>query len=498
MNKSTLLAVVVFVGLAVAAVVTLRAKPERGITRISFKDVKPESVTAVVIEGSNPIELRKQDGTWMLGSKHADESAVKRLLDAVVGMESSELVTRSAGRFAELEVEGEKATRVKLLAGGSTIADFTVGTPSTSGSHVRVGDAVYSVAAVYRSTVSRPRAGWLDLALFHDPAENVRKIEVRLRGEVPYVLVREDNKWRLDDPSLMPEGQRFDRVAAQRLASSLAGARAADALEQAPGTEVSGLSDEADTLVFQVGAKEGDIATRTLQLGSDGEKDQVYARASTRDDVVTVPKYLAANLRKKLADLRDMTLLSFDTSKAARLELVEAKRRLVFERSDGAWRIGESTEEPANDFQLDGAIVQRRLTELTALRAVADAPVVPAKTTGLDKPAARASVTLEDGQTAAVEFGAETKWNDQVAVFARGNADNRIYLVATRDRDRVLAGLGSFAKREAPSGLGNLNPEALRNLPPEVRENLLRQLAEQQQRQRILDSLQSGQSAGEK
>jgi hypothetical protein len=224
----------------------------------------------------------------------------------------------------------------------------------------------------------------------------------------------------------------------------------------------------------------------------------VYARASTRDDVVMVPKYLAANLRKKIADLRDLTLLSVDTAKAARLELVEAKRRLVFERSGGTWSIRESTEEPAADFQLDGAMVQRRLTELAGARAVAEAPTGTPRTTGLDNPRTHASVTLEDGQKVALEFGNETKWNDQTAVFARGNADNRVYLVPTRDRDRILAGLGSFVKREPPSGLGNLSPEALRNLPPEVRENLLRQLAEQQQRQRLLESLQSGPSAGGK
>jgi hypothetical protein len=498
MNKSTLLAVVVFVGLAVATVFTLRGKPERGITRLSFRDVKPESVTAVVIEGPNPVELRRQDGAWLVGSKRADESAVTRLLDAVPKMESSDLVTRNEGRFAELEVEGEKATRVKLLAGGTTLADFFVGTASTAGSHIRVGNAVYSVAGAYRNTFSRPRSGWLDLALFHDTADNVQRVEVKLRGEAPYALVRENDQWRLETPPSMPEAQRFDRSAAQRLANSLATARAADIPEQAPGNEVSGLTDGADTLIFAVNVKEGESATRSLQLGSDGDKDQVYARASTRDEVVMLPKYVAANLRKKLADLRDMTLLSLDTAKADRLELVEANRQLVFERSNGAWRIEKCSEEPAKDFQLDGTLVQRRLSELAGVRAVADAPVAVPKMTGLDKPTARAAVTLEDGQTVALEFGKETKWNDQPAVFARGNADSRIYLVPTRDRDRLVAGLGSFVKREPTSGLGNLSPEALRNLPPEVRENLLRQLAEQQQRQRLLESLQSGQSAGGK
>ena len=51
-------------------------------------------------------------------------------------------------------------------------------------------------------------------------------------------------------------------------------------------------------------------------------------------------------------------------------------------------------------------------------------------------------------------------------------------------------------KREPAGGLGNIDPAALRDLPPEVRESLLRQMAEQQQRQKLMESLQSGQAAG--
>jgi len=492
MNKSTLLAVLVFAALAAAAIVTLREKPERGITRLSFRGLEPEAVTAIEIEGPNPVQLRKQDGVWMVEGKRADEAAVKRLLDAVAAVDTSNLVTRNTTRFAELEVEGDKAVRVKLLAGDATVADFVVGSAASGGSNVRSGDVVYTVAGMYRGAFSHARTGWLDLALFREEPEDVRKVEVKLDGKQPYALVRDGEEWRLEDPSLMPEGYRFDAAAARGLVNALVRARARDILDDDPGSEKTGLTDHADTLAFQVASSSGETGSRSLSLGAERQKDEIYARASTREELVTLPAYLAESLRKTVADLRDLTLMSVGPSEAERLEIVQPDKRLVFELSGGTWQIAESTERPPEDFDLDEGAVRRRLAQLAVARAQAEAPPTSPEAAGLEKPSAHISVTLSGGDVVTLKFGNESKLNDQSVVFARGNADERIYLVRTAERDSLLGGLQTFARREAPGGgLGHLDPEKLQNLPPEVRESLLRQLAEQQQRQRLVDSLQS-------
>ncbi len=493
MNRSTLIAVLVCVALAVAVAVTIREKPERGITKVGFTGFDPESASSIVIEGAKPIEISRLEGAWFVGEKRADDSAVKRLLESVARIDSSELVTRNPDRFDALEVEGEKATRVAITAHGATVVDFVIGKASGGGSHVRVGDAVYVVPGVYRSTFSQDRAAWLDRTLFSDKQDDVQKVQVNLRGEPGYTLVREGKDWQLEDPSLMPAGHRFDRDAAHRLVSALVTARAADVLDEDPGAEVSGLTDGADTLLFDVAGEEGETVTRTIRLGADGENDAVYARVSMRDDLVTVPAHLARNLRKKLSDLRDLRLMSFDVGRAARVELVDGEKRLVFERSGDKWSIAESTEEPGDDFDLDAAMVRRRIGEVANIRALGEAETEAPKVTGLVDPAGRVSVHLEGGEVAVLEFGSATTWGDQEAVFARGNADDRVYLVQKRNRDRLLGGLDTFARRgPAAGGLGNLDPEALRNLPPEVRESLLRKLAEEQQRKRLIESLEAG------
>ena len=47
----------------------------------------------------------------------ADKNAVKRLLEAIPKIDSSDLVTQDSSRFAEQEVDEEKGTRVAVFSG---------------------------------------------------------------------------------------------------------------------------------------------------------------------------------------------------------------------------------------------------------------------------------------------------------------------------------------------------------------------------------------------
>jgi len=489
MNKSTCIA------LAVVAISTLREKPERGITRISLAGLAPEEVSGIAIEGPRPVELRKDDGRWQVAGKPADENAVKQLLEAVVQIQSSDLVTKNPLRFAALEVEGEEAIRVRLTADGQTLADFVVGTSSDGGAHVRVDDAVYLVDALRPAVFARARPAWLDRTLFRDEEKEVNKVDVNLQGQQAYTLIRDGENWQLEDPSMMPAGHRFDYRAARSLVSSLVNARAQDILDEDPGVEASGLADETDILTYSVGAKAGETSAHSLRLGAPAPDGGVFARASTRDEIVTVPAYVAGALRKTATDLRDLTLMSLEANAVQRLELVDGTRRLVFERSNQQWRIAESTDEIPGDFEFDAYQVDRRIRMVAGLRAVAEAEGFIAKKTGLEKPAGYISLTLTGGDTAKMVFGAKTTWEDDEALFVRGNADERVYLIRPATRSTVLAGVETFAKREAPPGAPALDPQALQNLPPEVRDSLLRQMAEQEQKQRILEALEARKSA---
>lgn len=480
MNKSTLIAVLVFVALVIGAVSTMQDKPERGVVRLSMAHVDAAAVDRLLLGADDGISIEKVDGRWRIDGKLADQTSVERLVDAVAGIESSDLASRNPDRFGALEVDDDKGVRVRLFAAGREIADLVVGSSAQGGSHVRAGGEVYAVRGVYRASFARDRASWVERRLFLDAEGDVTRVEVAVAGDPPYALVSRDGAWQLEETSAMPEGQRFDAEAASRLVRSLVTLRADEILDEEP-EEAAGLADAGDRLTFHV---EGDERARSLLLAAAGD-GVVYARSSERERLATLRPPLADNLRVRLTDLRDLGIFRIDMQQAVRLELQDGADRLAFDKVDGAWQLSDKTVDVPDDFALDRAGVMRRLSDMSRAKALAEDP-----TAVFDVAAAmqKLVVTLGDGSTAVLAFGPESTWEGQAVAAAVGNADAKTYVVATALRDQLLRGLDSFARSEpaAGGGLGGLDPEALQNLPPEIRDSLLKQMAEEQQKQEMI------------
>lgn len=491
MNKSTIAALLVFAGLAAGAYVTFRQPAERGVTRISFADVEPDRVTRVVVEESDKVELKKDDGAWKVEGKLADKDAVERLLAAVEKIDSSDLASRNEEHYAEFEVGAEKGAHVQVFAGAAPVAEFVIGKSGRGGSYVLADGAVYLVPGVYRGTFARSRSAWLDRKLFAESIDGVEKVEVALAGETPYVLTKQDGGWALADSSLLPAGQRFDAKAAESLVRSLVSAQATDFLDEDPGSEQTGLGEGADQLVFHLGGGE----SRTLEIGKDKDSSGVYAKASTRGDVATLSSYTARGLRKKVADLRDLRLMSFEPSEVKRVEIDGADKRLVLEREAGDWKVAESSEKLGDDFAVDPQLVTRRIAMVADLKASEDAD----GEVEVKDPKARVALTLSDDRVVTLAFGDETKTEENEVVLARGNADDRLYYVTKASRDGVLRGAESFKKSAQPGGFAGIDPEALKNLPPDVQDAIRKQMAQEQQKQKLFETLekQQAQKGGE-
>lgn len=482
MKKSTILAIAVFAALLVGALAMMREKPERGITRISFADVKPDQVSRIETRGKSSVKLTKDGDVWKLeDGKRADSVAIQRLLEAIPKIQSSTVVTRNAERFSELEVDDEKGTGIVLASGDRELADFVVGKTARGGAHVRVDDTVYTVRGVFPSVFAREPGQWIEKKLFDVDREEVEKVEVSLADGTRYNLVLKDSKWGLEDPSVLPAGFRFDASQAEGVANQVINARANEVLDTDPGDDKTKLGGTTDS--FTLVAKDG--SRKTLRLGGESDEKNVYARADGWDEVLTLFPHSSRALRKTPTDMRDLALMSFVPNDVVKLEIENGADRLRFERDvDGkTWKVAETTGEPPADFQLDPMKVEQRVVAMRSARASAIAPEGAAAK--LDEPTAKLTATTDKGETAVLAFGAETKEDDRGAVFARGNADASTYLVAEFTRESLTGGLPSFAVQAAPPGGmamggGGLDAAALQNLPPDVREKIMKQLAQQQ------------------
>lgn len=507
MNRTTLIAIAVFAVLAVGVILTRGQAPERGIERVNFSTLDPDSVDAIAVSGPNPVKLEKKGGEWKVASigKDADASMVKRALEQLAKVDTSDLVTRSEARFEELGVSGEKAVEVVVRAGPKSVAKVTIGEGASGGSYILAEDRVFSAKGIYRSVFDREADQWLDRRLFRGRSiDDLKRVEVSLGGESQFAIEKNGGTWKLPDGFETPAGFRFDKNAARSLASTLVNLRARDVVLDA--VEKPGVAESGDlfTLTFGDGDS-GAAGSVILKLGapvpakSEEEKSTaVYASVDARDDeTVTLLKSQADGLRKGVDRLRDMKVMSFDTAKAVGLEIQDPDRRLKFEKSDEGWTLVSHTEKKPDGFEFDPNAVERRVRAISNARASSFVTDASPGEAGLNAAKSSATVVLEDGTKARIAFGQTVSGeNESAKVYVRGNADEETYLATEWLKNSLTGGIEGFKKQAAPpgggmGGLGGLDPKALENLPPEVRESLKQQMAQQAQQQRMLQQLQA-------
>ena len=506
MNKSTLIAVAVLGLLVVGVIWNQRRAPERGITRVTFADLDVASVDRIEVSGKNAVKLNKDGKLWKVESgKEADANAVTRLVEAVPKIVSTDLTTTDSEKFSELEVDDEKGTRVQVYAGKKELADFVVGKSGKGGgSHVRVGDEVYTVKGVYSSTFSREASSWLERKLFADKVADVNRVEIARHGEAPYTLVKTDGKWALADASVLPAGFRFDSDGANSLVSALVNARAKDILDADPGVETTKLDETVDTFAFDANEGEGDAKTtvrREVKVGTALEDKSVYARVSGKTDIITLAEHTVKSLRKVPTDFRDLKIIELDKEKVSEVSIVDGSTRLTLEKQGAEWKVANSSAKIPEDFVLDPTAVIRRLSGMANARATKVAEGVTKSAAGLSRPLATVTAKLDDGSKVTLAFGKAVKDEDRDMIYVSGNIDDAVYLATEWTRKNLAGGLDSFKKTEAPAGgmdgmggMPNLDPETLKNLPPDVRASLMQQLQQKQQQQQLMENLQRQQA----
>lgn len=499
MSKKTIVAIIACAGLWIIAGAGMR-EGERGITRIDFSAVDADSIDSIEISGANSAALVKQDDKWTIGGKRADGGAAKRLAEAIPKMSSSLVITSSSERYEDLEVGEEKGVAVKAMAKGTVVAEFVVGKSSRGGSHVRIGDDVYSVSGVFPGTFNRDSGGWRDKKLYEIKLDDVSQVSVSLAGKTGYTLVKEGDAWQLQDKTILPEGFRFDSAAAKRMASSLVSLRVRDFVAEDPGADKTGLSAGYDSISFT-----GKDGTQTIQLGKmDSETKAIYVRQKESGELASLNEYTVKSLRKEVTDLRDLSLMDFDDKTIVKLEVRAGTDLVVFEKqgegeAEKKWAITSAQPTAPEGFELGPNMVSQRLASFKRSKALG----VSAAASSIGKASGSITATDTEGNEMRLSLGAGLKHDNRDAVLVQGNIDSAVYVLAKSTGDSLIRLVDSFKKPTAPppgmggmggmGGLGNLDPKQLQGLPPELRKQLEQQMQQQKQQQEMMKRIQAQQ-----
>ena len=188
----------------------------------------------------------------------------------------------------------------------------------------------------------------------------------------------------------------------------------------------SGLGVDGNADTYFLSLRSG--VTQRLRIGNvDANKENHYAQLN-EDQLLLIRARAANHIRRELNDFRALNLMEFDPNNVTRLSIKSKKERRVFEKADGQWAVGEDSAQPATDFLLNGARVERSILELSRIGAMSYVENAPAKA-GFRKPAFEIVVTLESDETAALLLGADLKEGAHTVYYARGNVDESTYLL---------------------------------------------------------------------
>jgi hypothetical protein len=484
MKRATLIAVGVFAVLLVAVLATREGRVNVGVPKLSLPAVDKSKVTGVEVSGAMAARLFKEGDGWMVVDPSkperkfpAEQTQVAAMLDALKEFRAGDLVSEKLERHAEFEVDEAKGVRVKVMQEGGKPLEIVVGKTAKAGGGVYVrepgGKPVWTTQSALAWQVRKDAKGWRKRAFVNAKPEDLTRLAVVLADGEGFRAQQKDGAWALDDSVKQPAGFRFDPGSVQRVAQQFGALSAQDFAE--PGTADAVFGFDGPHTVIEAAAKDG--RTLKLHLGrAAASAGTVPARLDGDAQVYLVASYAAQALSKRLDDLREMSLATFDAAKAERLTITAAGKKTVVAREAGHWKLVEPKTTPSG-YEFDGAQVAAQLEALRSLRG--SRVVTDAK---WSKPTLTVEVKLEGGGAQKLELGGEvTGPNGAKQVLSKGSVDALMYAVDPWLKQRFERGIEVFRKVAPPRNMAGMR--GLDQLPPEIRQKLEAQLRQQQSQQ---------------
>src|SRR5579884_4290540 len=180
------------------------------------------------------------------------------------------------------------------------------------------------------------------------PESQIQSVDIQKKGGATVDLARHDGRWQITVPESWPA----DQDAASSLVSSL-GPVSADSVVEDNATNFNTYGLNHPSLVVTVHEKGG--KTQEIEFGDDVPAGSlVYARVGNQPKVYAVSSSVKSSFDKTANDLRDKRLLTFDSNKVTRIELVDGKSDIEFGKNNqNDWQILKPQPYRADNFQVE-------------------------------------------------------------------------------------------------------------------------------------------------
>lgn len=486
MRKTTLIVLGAFVVLLGWVLATREPRVSVGVHTLAPPKLDKARVTGLELSGARAAVLRKHEGRWFVSAPGtpdvrypADAALVEGALDALAELRKPDFVSDRPERQAEYEVDDAKGLRLAVLQEGGPALKWVLGKASRNGGvYVRAQDSadIFAHRGRLDWSVRRDVKDWRQRRVVELEVDLVSRLVLRSKEGQVLALRKEGSgpgRWSLPEGTPVPPGFRFDARAPERLVQQLASLRAQDFADgDAAKDSATGLGGAHDSVEVElVGGRKV-----VLRLGPSQEgTGTVAARVDGDAQVYLLPAASVEPLRKRLTDLRDLGLLTFEPAEVTTVKLQAGAKRVTAVKEGGTWRLTEPKKLPDGfDFapeQVDAQLAW--LHGLSAARLVEGA--VTDAAAGFASPSALVELAVGGAPAGWLRLGKAVPGATEGLVYARSSVDGFTYAVPESVRGRLAQGVELFKRRAPPSFAGG-GPQGLDSLPPELRRQIEAQL----------------------
>ncbi|HVA57647.1 MAG: DUF4340 domain-containing protein [Gemmatimonadaceae bacterium] len=191
---------VVLLGVWGVMVLTRRPSHDRDV-RLAFPSIDTATVDTVAItaHGDTALLVRAAGRQWMVNGYPAAKTNVRQMLYALRDTSNRLIVVaQSPAAEASLGVTADSGQRVRIVAGGRTVLDWTTGhqTDDYAGLYVRptAGDAVYAMHGTLVGSFGHKLDEWRDRTIVALAREGVQRVDVE-HGRDKYSVIRGPKAW---------------------------------------------------------------------------------------------------------------------------------------------------------------------------------------------------------------------------------------------------------------------------------------------------------------
>ena len=256
--------------------------------------------------------LRKEGDRWLVateGNQPADPKPIKQILEAMDKFTSSTLISTSAAKQTEFEVDSTGFS-VRITGGGRALAAYQVGRPGPDymSTYVRPSDRneIYLVPAYLRTVVDRGEDSWRNKTILEVAQADITGYSTHNVNGTVNVEKQADGSWQITEP--LQAKARGDIVGA--VLRSLATVKATDFADSTLTPEAAGLEPDTAKIVIRM----ADGSSHTIRVGAVNATNQSYTLREGDPQIYLVPRGRWNTVLRRAELLREATEADLQTA----------------------------------------------------------------------------------------------------------------------------------------------------------------------------------------